>query len=198
MRKIRILLLIICVTAYANAQTPLQDCVTSSFYRPDSTINHADRLMLWIDCMQDKELPEFTAQKLNGDKLKSRDLSGKIVVLNLWFIDCLPCIKELPALNRLVKEYRKYKDVIFLSITHESKERIQNDFFKKYKLDFEIVPEANNVVEMFGKPGFPATFVFNREGKIKNSWLGGPVDDSAETEAYNRIKPVLDNLLKSE
>jgi hypothetical protein len=99
MRKIRILLLIICVTTYANAQTPLQDCVTSSFYRPDSTINHADRLMLWIDCMQDKELPEFTAQKLNGDKLKSRDLSGKIVVLNLWFIDCLPCIKELPEIQ---------------------------------------------------------------------------------------------------
>jgi len=176
-------------------QNVLQDCVQNNFMKEDSTKNHADRFMAWIDCVNEKEIPSFSVKTLKDEKIKSKDLEGKIVVINLWFIDCLPCIKELPALNRLVREYAKHKDVMFLSMTWESKERIEKDFFSKYKLDFKVVPDAMKVIDLFGKPGYPATFVVGRDGHIKNAWLGGPIDDSAETEAYNRIKPILDGLL---
>jgi aconitate hydratase len=58
--------------------------------------------------------------------------------------------------------------------------------------------EQMELVEQFGKPGFPTTFVFDREGKVKGAWLGGPVDAAAKTEAIKRVKPVLDDLLASE
>ena len=195
MKKQLLLLTCLMISCTLFCQNDLQDCVQNNFVKQDSTKNPADRFMAWLDCVNEKEIPSFSVKTLNDEKIKSKDLEGKIVVINLWFIDCLPCIKELPALNRLVREYSKYKDVLFLSMTWESKERIEKDFFSKYKLDFKVVPDAMKVIDLFGKPGYPTTFVVGRDGHIKNAWLGGPIDDSADTEAYNRIKPVLDGLL---
>ena len=196
MKKCFLLFIVmVLATTISMAQNPLQNCITSSFHTVDSTLNHADRFMLWQDCVKGKQMPEFSVKTLKGEKIKTKDLQGKIVVLNLWFIDCLPCIKELPALNKLVTEYRDRKDVIFLSVTFETSARIEKDFFSKYKLDFEVVPDAMKVVELFGKPGFPTTFVIGRDGMVKAAWLGGPVDDAADTEAYRRVKPVVDELL---
>ena len=195
MKKQLLLLACLGFSIALYCQNDLQDCVKNNFMIEDSTKNPADRFMAWLDCVNEKEIPSFSVKTLKDEKIKSKDLEGKIVVINLWFIDCLPCIKELPALNRLVREYAKHKDVMFLSMTWESKERIEKDFFSKYKLDFKVVPDAMKVIDLFGKPGYPTTFVVGRDGHIKNAWLGGPIDDSAETEAYNRIKPILDGLL---
>ena len=196
MNKIIILLFFVSGARYtAYCQTDLQQCVQSSFYQQDSTLNHADRFMLWTECVKEKPAPDFSGKTLKGEKIKMKSLRGKIVVLNLWFIDCLPCIKELPALNKLVAEYRGNKDVVFISLTWETKERVEKEFFAKYKLDFEVIPEEMKAVELFGKPGYPTTFVIGKDGLVKAGFLGGPIDDSAETEAYRRVKPVLDALL---
>ena len=179
MKKCFLLFIVmVLATTISMAQNPLQNCITSSFHTVDSTLNHADRFMLWQDCVKGKQMPEFSVKTLKGEKIKTKDLQGKIVVLNLWFIDCLPCIKELPALNKLVTEYRDRKDVIFLSVTFETSARIEKDFFSKYKLDFEVVPDAMKVVELFGKPGFPTTFVIGRDGKVSASWTCLPVATS--------------------
>jgi len=195
MKKQMVLLALLGWTSLSIGQTALQNCVQDNLVREDSTKNHADRMMMWIDCVQGKTLPSFTVTTLADEKIKSKKLEGKIIVVNLWFIDCLPCIKELPALNKLVSEYGNRKDVIFLSLTWESKERIEKEFFAKYKLDFKVVPDAMKVVELFGKPGYPVTFVIGRDQQVKGAWLGGPIDESANTEAYKRVKPVLDELL---
>ena len=178
-----------------SAQNTVKNCM-EIFSRQDTVNNPADKMLLWQDCVVDKDIPDINVKTIDGSKLKSKDLKGKISVINLWFIDCLPCIKELPALNRLVKEYAA-KDVIFLSVTWEKKERIQNEFLQKYKLDFQIVAEALTLIEQFGKPGYPTTFVVDKDGKVKGGWLGGPIDASVDTEAYNRVKPILDKLLTS-
>ena len=196
MKKITLFLLFCSCTGMAFAQNALQNCVRDIFLREDSTIGPGERFTLWQECMSEKKIPSFSVRTLKGAKLSPRKLKGKIVVLNFWFIDCLPCIKELPALNRLVSEYQDNKEVVFLSMTYETKERLEKTFYPKYKLDFEVVPEALKVVELFGKPGYPTLFVIGRDNKIKASWLGGPIDATAETEAYVRAKPVIEKLLK--
>ena len=196
MQKISLLLLLICFTQLMNAQNELQRCVQTSFDTTDSTYNPADALMVWKNCVTGKQVPDFSGTTMSDKKIKAKDMKGKIVVLNLWFIDCLPCIAELPALNKLVSTYKDNRDIIFLAITWESKARVEKDFFSKYKFDFSIIPGAQTVVDRFGKPGYPATFIIDRKGVIKTAWLGGPVGERAETEAYEKVKPVLDELLK--
>lgn len=196
MKKSLILFLLVCMNKFSWSQNDLQKCVETSFRQTDSAYNPADALLIWRDCVKGKQVPEFSVKTMAGKKIKSKDMEGKIIVLNLWFIDCLPCIAELPALNKLVNAYKDNKEIVFLAITWESKARVENDFFSKYKLDFSIIPDAQTTVDSFGKPGYPATFIIDRRGVINTAWLGGPVGERAESEAYEKIKPVVDQLLK--
>ena len=49
---------------------------------------------------------------MGKNRIRTKDLKGKINVINFWFMKCAPCIAEIPALNTLVKKY-KGKDINF-------------------------------------------------------------------------------------
>ena len=46
-------------------------------------------------------LPEIKFQDADGQERTLADWRGKVVLLNLWATWCLPCRKEMPALDRL-------------------------------------------------------------------------------------------------
>ena len=117
-------------------------------------------------------------------------------MVNLWFTTCHPCIAELPALNKLVDEY-KDKDVVFLGISTDTKAILNADFFPKYKFDFKIIADGNDIVKSLGNTGFPTTYIIDTKGKVAQVWRGGTINKTAETEAYLKMKPVIDELLKA-
>ena len=57
---------------------------------------------------------KFKTTDINRNKLNLQEMKGKIVVFNFWFINCPPCKREIPELNKLVE---KYKEVVVLAIT---------------------------------------------------------------------------------
>ena len=194
------LLFLIIISMAPNSQSVYEKCVQSSFYRKgiDSATNPNDLVSVWENCVKGKKLPRISVETITGEKIQPRDLRNKIVVINLWFIDCLPCIKEVPALNKLAALYKDRKDVVLLALTFDTKARIERDFLSKNKLDFTIVTDAEKLVKELGKPGFPTSYVFGKDGKVKAAFLGGPVDETSEIEAVRRIQPVVDGLLANE
>jgi len=44
----------------------------------------------------------FKTTDINRNKLNLQEMKGKIVVFNFWFINCPPCKREIPELNKLV------------------------------------------------------------------------------------------------
>lgn len=50
-------------------------------------------------------LPEFFLPTLKGQTLRSQELKDNIVVLDFWATWCETCISEIPAFNKLEKEY---------------------------------------------------------------------------------------------
>ena len=46
-------------------------------------------------------LPDFTVRDAAGQERKLSDWSGRTVLLNLWATWCVPCRKEMPALDAL-------------------------------------------------------------------------------------------------
>ncbi|MDB5281158.1 MAG: Redoxin domain protein, partial [Bacteroidota bacterium] len=51
-----------------------------------------DYLNTFIGC----KAPLFNSTTITGKKLSLSELKGKVVVLNLWFLACNPCVRELP------------------------------------------------------------------------------------------------------
>jgi len=150
----------------------------------------------WQNCIVGKPIPRFHALTLTNEKINSEKLKGKVIVINFWFIGCPPCVAEMPALNQLVKEYSD-KGVIFLGFTLDDKKSLKK-FFTAHQFDFTIIPDAQNIEDRFGVLEHPVNFIIDRNGKLVMAWAGGETGEEAKSYAYLKIKPVLENLLKTQ
>lgn len=54
----------------------------------------------------DTVAPPFSVTDINGNEYSLESLKGKIIVLNFWFVECKPCVQEMPELNELVEIYK--------------------------------------------------------------------------------------------
>ena len=53
-----------------------------------------------------QKAPDFTLNGLDGKAIRLSDVgAGKVVLLNFWATWCVPCVKELPHLQRLQDLY---------------------------------------------------------------------------------------------
>src|SRR5436190_17488846 len=70
-----------------------------------------------------EDLPEVKFQDATGRERTLADWRGKVVLLNLWATWCLPCRKEMPALDRLQKDIGSDKfEVVAVSVDRKGLE----------------------------------------------------------------------------
>ncbi|HTM99696.1 MAG TPA: TlpA disulfide reductase family protein [Pedobacter sp.] len=58
----------------------------------------------------------FTYPDITGKKVSLTDFKGKVVFVDVWATWCGPCIKEIPSLKALEKEFHG-KDIVFMSVS---------------------------------------------------------------------------------
>lgn len=118
--------------------------------------------------------PEFVTSSMDGSKVDTRELRGKVVVLNLWFINCPNCLAEITMLNQLVDEYKGNADVVFLAPAASGKNELVK-FLAKNPFKYKVLPDSSIIIiSQFGLPDkegnlsvpFPMHYVLDREGKI--------------------------------
>ena len=74
---------------------------------------------LSVDLGSGSPAPPLDLTLLNGGSLRLADLKGKVVVLNFWASWCIPCRKEMPALQAIWQEYQE-QGVIFVGVAVNS------------------------------------------------------------------------------
>ena len=196
MKRIFVLLILFFAVKNLSAQYPLTDCVFNVFNHMDSLAKAGkDANEEWQSCVLGKPVPEFTVVTISGDTIEMKKLSGKVVVLNFWSINCPPCIAEMPGMNKLVKDYAG-SAVEFLAMTWETLDDVKNRFLSKYKFDFKIITNALPVIEQIAASGYPTTYIIDKKGIIKAAWNGGRRDEKAGEEYYLKTKLIIDGLLK--
>jgi peroxiredoxin len=122
----------------------------------------------------DKPATGVFATTLDGKTITAADLNGKVVVLNMWFINCPNCREEIKLLNDLADDYRDNKNVVFLAPTTDGPKELA-PFLAKNPFKYQIVPNAMNIIlGMFGTPDkngqlsspFPMHYVVDGTGKV--------------------------------
>lgn len=113
----------------------------------------------------------FKTKDMNGNKFDLRTNTGKVIVLNFWFINCPPCKMEIPELNELVEGYKENKDVVFLAMALDNKRELR-DFLKTMPYNYNIVDDARYISDRYGVKGYPTHVVIDKNGKVKFSTIG--------------------------
>jgi peroxiredoxin len=129
---------------------------------------------------------DFTLEDMKGKKIKLSQLKGKVVVLNFWFVECKPCVMEIPELNELVNEF-KGKEVIFLAIAINKKDQLKK-FLKNTDFKYKVLPNGQFVSDSFGIKGFPTNLIIDQNGIIQYLSKGiGPNNKSNLQKEINAL-----------
>ncbi len=111
--------------------------------------------------------PEVMLQTLDGVEVMLGDYRGKWVFLNFWATWCLPCVWEMPAMEKLYQKFKKHNfAMLAISIDKGDPEKIRK-FVAKYKLTFEIFHNPKgDVAKAFGVSELPTTYLINPKGRM--------------------------------
>lgn len=121
-----------------------------------------------------KEGDKFRGDKIkaiNGNKFDLKTITDKIYVINFWFINCLPCKKEIPELNELVKKYKDNPNVIFIAIALDNEFELKN-FQKNIAFDYNIVADGQYYAQKYNVKSYPTHVIVGKDGLIKFSTSG--------------------------
>lgn len=135
------------------------------------------------------EVPSFSVTDLNGKNHTKESLKGKVVVLNFWFVECKPCIMEIPDLNHLVDKYKKNKNVVFLGIATNNEKRLR-EFLSTTPFKYDIVPSGIGTATSFKVGAYPTHIIIDQQSNIAHLAIGvGP-------DTIQQLTEKIESLLK--
>lgn len=103
-----------------------------------------------------------------GERVGLSQFNGKIVLLNLWATWCPPCIKELPALDRLQQRLGKDDFVIVAVSLDDDIELAGKMLFDTLSIQsMALYTESSELMGRdFPVEVVPASFLIDREGQV--------------------------------
>lgn len=126
------------------------------------------------------DAPPIILDQADGQSLKLNDYAGKVVIVNFWASWCKPCVKELPGLNRLKKEFDIQPFEILGVNVAERPARLKR-FLTQHPLDFPVVYDRESTAfHAWGIKALPTSFVIDRNGRVRYGASGAIEWDTAE------------------
>lgn len=61
-----------------------------------------------------KQIPSFRIRNLSGERFDSREHLGRPLVLSFFFTTCPPCVVEMPALYKFMREEGRLEQLLFI------------------------------------------------------------------------------------
>ncbi len=114
--------------------------------------------------------PDFTINNVNGNEVSLSDYQGTKVFLNFWASWCPPCKEEMPAIQKLNKNYDDIKVITINS--GENKDKVLN-YMMENNFSFTTLLDKNGKVTTdYLIRGIPSTFVIDKEGIIVRKQRG--------------------------
>jgi peroxiredoxin len=139
------------------------------------------------------ELPVLGEAYFSGvpSKVRLADLQGRYVILNFWAVHCAPCMRELPDLTKIWREYET-RGLSVLGVLSKSDPRRGLEREQRYNPDgFPSLVDLDGALkEAYLVNAVPRTYIVGPGGAILFS--SGGWSDEKRVE----LVEVLDRLLR--
>jgi thiol-disulfide isomerase/thioredoxin len=115
---------------------------------------------------------DFTLTSLAGDPVSLSDYRGQWVLVNFWATWCIPCIEEMPYLERLATE----RELVVLGVNFKEGADTVAAFVAEHRLTFPILLAPDEVtLIVYGVRALPRTFMVAPDGTIAYQ-IAGAID----------------------
>lgn len=105
---------------------------------------------------------------VDGKTIDFSQFKGKIIMVNMWATWCPPCVRELPAIERLATKFKSEDFALLpISIDAEGKQQVQAFLNTLGMAGFNSYydPEQN-LGQVFPLDTIPATFILDQNGQL--------------------------------
>ena len=139
--------------------------------------------------------PEFLSNivDLQGNPVPTDLFKNKIAILDFWATWCVPCMKEMPYLQRAYEQYKNDTNVVFMVINSGSKNELSDaqGWWGNKKFTFPVYYNTDKTIgEKLGFNIIPATYVIDTNNNIRFKTIGfeGPVIERKIPAAIELLK----------
>ena len=118
--------------------------------------------------------PEFVLTTFDERQIDSKDLAGKVIVLNFWASWCKPCEQEAADLEAAWRLYESSGEVIFLGVDYVDTEPEAMAYLEKFDITYPNGPDlGTRISQAFNrKMGVPETYIIDKDGVLHYIKIG--------------------------
>ena len=125
-----------------------------------------------------KPAADLSLTRLEGGDIHFADLRGKVLLLEVWFTGCPPCMQEAPALVSLDKQLSPRGLVIVGAnadgvLGLDYADSVRQRYIQEHHISYPIVNWTKEGDQAYGGIAiFPTLFLIDRKGVIRDHWIG--------------------------
>jgi cytochrome c biogenesis protein CcmG/thiol:disulfide interchange protein DsbE len=118
-------------------------------------------------------VPDIQMVTFDGQTIHSKDLAGKVIVINFWASWCKPCEQEAADLEEAYQQLSSTGEVAFLGLAYVDTESHSLEYLDKFGITYPNGPDLRTTVsQMFRITGVPETYVIGPDGSLKYVKVG--------------------------
>ncbi len=166
MKKTLLLAAFAALFACNNAPVKQQGIPYSEAIKRCDPVKKADIITFDGECVNGAALPTFSASDMSGKAWTQDSFKGKMWLLNFWFVECKPCLDEMPDLVGLSEKWDKDRFEI-VGICRNGRAKLEQ-FLAKRPLPYPNLHDCEKIADdVFQNPfGYPASYLVDENGVI--------------------------------
>jgi len=128
-------------------------------------------------------MPATIFTTVGGELISSRQLRGRVVLIDFWATDCEPCLREMPQRAALYDEYRPLGlELLAVAMSQDRPDRVLA-YTERARLPFKVALDVQGTVarDFGGIEAIPVSFLIDKRGMIIKRFIG--IADAAELRA---------------
>lgn len=120
--------------------------------------------------------PAFTVKTLDGSRFDLDRMQGQVVLIDFWATWCAPCMKELPEIKKIAKDFAG-QPLVILSVSWDEDEQTWQDFVEKNRMTWPQYRDVDHRLgRLFEVEGIPSYFTIDSKGVIASELMGEGFD----------------------
>ena len=114
------------------------------------------------------DAPEFSVETTEGDIFSTKELEGKIILVNLFATWCGPCRAEMPHLQKgLYEKFKDNENFAVIALAREENNDVVSSFAKSMDLTFPVAGDSDrSIYSKFAEGYIPRNYLIGKDGKI--------------------------------